>query len=188
MQERQIAIDDEAIDLIAGMVAMDPKERFTVQDIAAHNWCQGDCADEDDMMADFEGLEDEKMKEMIQMQEHRQKAIRSAGGGACRKMGGEEEELRPNQDEKEEIAELVEDMKNCDKLIQGKGAKRPFGAFYTHKNPAVILEHLWGYLASQGIDCEINATEKCIDFAIQKGDLNATETKIQAKIVEVLYD
>jgi hypothetical protein len=62
----------------------------------------------DDVVNDFASHEDEHVKEMHAQSEMRQKAIRSAGGGACRKMGSVEEELHPNQDEKDEINELVE--------------------------------------------------------------------------------
>lgn len=83
----------------------------------------------------------------------------------------EEEELHPNDDEKDEISELVESIKDSEhKHILSKGAKRPFGSFYTSKHPGLIFEHLWGYLASKGYDCEINANNLCLDFAVKQSE------------------
>lgn len=101
----------------------------------------------------------------------------------------EEEELHPNQDEKDEIAELVEALNDSDvKHIHAKGVKRPFGAFYTSKNPALIYEHLWGYLASKGIECSTNTDKLCVEFAIKMSDMSETETQIEAKIIEMLEE
>jgi serine/threonine protein kinase len=38
MEQRDIEIPVQALDLIVHMVAVDPKERYTVEDIAAHPW------------------------------------------------------------------------------------------------------------------------------------------------------
>lgn len=58
MQKRGIEISDEAIELVAKMVAIDPTERYTVQQIATHSWCAGSCADEAEVESNFKGLED----------------------------------------------------------------------------------------------------------------------------------
>lgn len=58
MQKRGIEISEEAIDLVAKMVAIDPKERYTVQEIATHPWCAGECADETEVESNFKGLEE----------------------------------------------------------------------------------------------------------------------------------
>ena len=101
----------------------------------------------------------------------------------------EEEELHPNQDEKDEIKDLVDALEDSDaKFIHAKGAKRPFGSFYTSKNPALIYEHLWGYLASKGIECSTNTDKLCLEFGIKMSDLSETETQIEAKIIEVLEE
>lgn len=190
MKQRGIEISDEALDLVAKMVAIDPKERFNVQQIAEHSWCSGACADEEQVKANFNGLEEDHVKDMVAKQEMRQKAIRSAGGGACRKMGEtEEEELHPNQDEKDEIAELVKALadSNVSHSIS-KGSKRAFGSFYTSRNPALIFEHLWGYLASKGIECQTNVDKLAIEFGVKLSDLQETETIIEAKIVEIFAE
>jgi hypothetical protein len=101
----------------------------------------------------------------------------------------EEEELHPNQDEKDEIAELVDALNDSDvKHMLTKGSKRPFGAFYTSKNPALIYEHLWGYLASQGIECTTNSDKLCVEFGVKMSELSDAETQIEAKIIEVLEE
>jgi len=129
---------------------------------------QGPCASIEDVKIDFEGLEEDRVKDIHTHQESRQKAIRSAGGGACRKMGSSEEELHPNEDEKEELSELVESIKDSElKHVLNRGAKRAFGSFFTSKNPIIIFEHVWGYLASKGIDCETNQENLSIEFAIK---------------------
>jgi len=80
----------------------------------------------------------------------------------------EEEELHPNQDEKDEIAELVKALEDSDVSHSiSKGSKRPFGAFYTTKNPSLIFEHLWGYLASKGIECQTNVDKLCVEFGVK---------------------
>jgi len=101
----------------------------------------------------------------------------------------EEEELHPNQDEKDEIAELVKALEDSDVSHSiSKGSKRPFGSFYTSKNPALIFEHLWGYLASKGIECQTNVDKLCVEFGVKVSDLQETETIIEAKIVEIFAD
>ena len=127
---------------------------------------------------------------MKAQQEKRQKAIRSAGGGACRKMGdSEEQELHPNQDEKDRIAELVGALEDSDvQHYIKKGSKRALGSFYTTRNPVVIFEYIWGYLASKGIECETNVDKLCDEFGVKMSDLQETETRIEAKIVEIFAD
>jgi serine/threonine protein kinase len=67
MQKRGIEISEDAIDLVAKMVAVDPTERYTVQQIATHQWCAGACADETEVETNFKGL-DAKHNQEIQSQ------------------------------------------------------------------------------------------------------------------------
>lgn len=168
MQMREIPIDADALDLIAHMVAIDPADRYTCEQIRAHKWMAGPTAEISDVVKDFTTIEATKVGDMQSQQEMRSKAIRSAGGGACRKMGSAEEELHPNQYEKEEIADLVEALKESErKFISHKGSKRAFGSFATTKNPTLIFEHLWGYLASKGYDCATNTENNSLQFAVK---------------------
>lgn len=138
------------------MMALNPKQRPTIDDIRAHAWMQGEVPSYDEIKTDFT-----RRKQLVDQEAHREReekrAKRGKGGGARR---GPEQAA----EEGEEAENVQEAWRGLEIQDYGPFFVQDYTQFFTTADPLQFFEELNKFLTKSGVEPQISGDKLALKF------------------------
>lgn len=139
------------------MMALNPKQRPTIDDIRAHAWMQGDVPSYEEIKTDFT-----RRKQLVDQEAHREREEKRAKRGA--KGGGARRGPEQAAEEGEEAENVRDAWRGLEIQDYGPFFVQDYTQFFTTADPLQYFEELNDFLTKSGIEPQIHGDKLSLKF------------------------